>query len=32
MFWIFDLNYFYLDFEKFYNKSNIVIIEKKIIY
>ena len=32
MFWIFDLNYFYLNFKKFYNKSNIVIIEKKIIY
>jgi len=32
MFQVFDLNYFYLDFKKFYNKNNIVTIEKKIIY
>jgi len=32
IFRIFDLDYFYSDFEKFYNKNNIIIIEKKIIY
>ena len=32
MFWIFDLDYFYLNLEKFYNKNNIVTIEKEIIY
>ena len=32
MFWVFNLDYFYLNLEKFYNKNNIVTIEKKIIY
>ena len=32
MFRIFDLNYFHSNLEKFYNKSDIVTIEKKIIY
>ncbi len=32
MFRIFDLDYFHLNFEKFYDKSDIVTIEKKIIY
>ncbi len=29
---IFDLNYFYLDLEKFYSKSNIITTRKKTIY
>ncbi len=32
MFRIFDLNYFYLNLKKFYNKSDIVTIKKKTIY
>ncbi len=32
MFRIFNLDYFYLDLKKFYNKNNIVTIKKKIIY
>jgi hypothetical protein len=32
IFRIFNIDYFYLDLEKFYNKSNIVTIEKKTIY
>ena len=32
MFQIFNLDYFYLNFKKFYNKNNIVTIKKKIIY
>jgi len=32
MFWVFNLDYFYLDFKKFYNKGDIATIKKKIIY
>ncbi len=32
MFQVFNLDYFYLDLKKFYNKSDIITIEKKIIY
>jgi len=32
IFRVFDLDCFYLDLKKFYNKSDIVTIEKKIIY
>jgi len=32
MFQVFDLDYFYLNLKKFYDKSDIVTIEKKIIY
>jgi len=32
MFRVFNLDYFHLDFKKFYDKSDIVTIEKKIIY
>jgi len=32
MFRVFDLDYFYLNLKKFYDKNNIVTIKKKIIY